>query len=291
MPTRIDHVIVAGRDLDALEALYARLGFSVSGGGTHPHLGTRNRIVVLGQDYVELLGVADVEMASPVLTRRLFNTDTGWVGFAVQSDDIARETEAMRSRGVDVRGPIPGRLVAPGGSTRSWRVTMIGDDDLWAAAEPLPFLIQHDTTGEDHWRELAGAEGVAAHPNGAQRVSAVYLAVRDLEAAAASFARAYSLQGGASRYDDFLRADAVTLPLASDGERIVLARPAGSGPVQRRLDDVGEGVCAVSLTVASRAETEAELRRRGIGYVGASDSVWVTEREMAGAPLAFTSQQ
>lgn len=291
MPTRIDHVIVAGRDFDALEATYARLGFSVTGGGTHPHLGTRNRIVVLGQDYVELLSVADAETASPVLTRRLSGADIGWVGFAVQSDDIARETGAMRSRGVDARGPIPGRLVAPGGSTRRWRVTMIGEDDLWAAAEPLPFLIQHDTTGEEHQRELAGAEGVAAHPNGAKRVGAVYLAVRDLEYAAASFARAYSLQGGAPRYDDFLKADTVTLPLANDGERIVLARPAGSGPVQRRIDDAGEGVCAVSVTVASRAEAEAELRRCGIGYVGTGDDVWVAERETSGAPLAFTSQQ
>ncbi len=65
MPERIDHVIVAGRDLTQLEAAFTRLGFNVVGGGQHPHLGTRNRIILLDQGYIELLASADEQVVSP----------------------------------------------------------------------------------------------------------------------------------------------------------------------------------------------------------------------------------
>lgn len=97
MPTRVDHVIAAASDLPPLEAAFSRLGFHITGGGTHPHLGTRNRITVLGNGYLELLGIADAERASPMLTRRLASSGSGWVGFALQSGDIAAVTLAVPS--------------------------------------------------------------------------------------------------------------------------------------------------------------------------------------------------
>ncbi|HEV8189970.1 MAG TPA: VOC family protein, partial [Ktedonobacterales bacterium] len=112
MPLRIDHVIAASHDLDELERLYAGLGFFVAGGGTHPHLGTRNRIIVLGEGYVELLALDVPERASQALRQRL-DRGPGWIGFAVQSDHIELEVAAMRGRGIQVFGPNPGRLVAP----------------------------------------------------------------------------------------------------------------------------------------------------------------------------------
>lgn len=290
MPSRIDHVIVAARDLSALEAAFTRLGFFVTGGGTHPHLGTRNRIIILEEGYIELLGIADLAKVSPVLTRRLATAAAGWVGFALQSDDIVAESEAMRARGVDVRGPQPGRLVAPGGMSRSWRVTTIGSDDLWAAAQPLPFLIQHDATGEQHRTELAGEGGLTSHANGAQRLGAVYLTVRNLEASAAAYARAYGLRpsGDMSRHDEYLVAETQDLPLAALGERLVLTRPTANGPAQARLDGTGEGVCAVSVVVGSRSATEDMLRSRGIGCTVSGGNIWVDERDMLGVSVAFT---
>ncbi|HEX8730459.1 MAG TPA: VOC family protein, partial [Ktedonobacterales bacterium] len=64
MPTRIDHVIIGAPDLDALERSFTAMGFSVTGGGSHPHLGTRNRIIILGEGYIELLAIADPANAS-----------------------------------------------------------------------------------------------------------------------------------------------------------------------------------------------------------------------------------
>lgn len=290
MPSRIDHVIAADSNLAALEAAFTRLGFSVVGGGTHPHLGTRNRIIVLGDGYIELLGIADWARASPVLQRKLSMRLGGWIGFALQSADIETETAAMRARGVDARGPFPGRLDAPDGTTRSWRVTMIGDEDLWAAAEPLPFLIQHDATGTEHQRQLAGADGTAPHVNGSVRLRDVCIVVRDLAASAASFAQVYGLGAADSaQYDEYLTAETAAFALAAGDERIVLAQPSGDGPAQRRLDDVGEGICAVRIEVADRQAAEGYLRGRGIGYSERDGCFWMDDQETSGISLALVA--
>lgn len=227
MPARIDHVIIAGPRLDALEDACARLGFTIVGGGSHPHLGTRNRIIVLGEGYIELLAIADAARVSPTLRDRIAD-DVAWVGYALQSDDIEAEAEAMRARGVDARGPTAGRLVAPDGSARSWRVITMGSDDLWAAALPLPFLIQHDSAGERHRRELAGADHLAPHPNGARRLLGVVLTTPDLAALQDRYQRAFDLAAEPA-------ARSTRFALADGAEWIRLERAAQAAPVTMRV--------------------------------------------------------
>lgn len=198
MPVRIDHMILAGPDLDAMEQTFTRLGFHVTGGGEHPNMGTRNRIILLEDSYIELLTVADPETASPALTGYIAQGG-GWIGFALQSSDIATETIAMRRRGVDARGPKPGSLVAPNGATRGWQVTTIGTDDIWQSSFPIPFLIQHNTSGETHRMELAGAGGLAGHPNGASHFISARQVCRDVRDVAARYQQAYNLLGGVTR--------------------------------------------------------------------------------------------
>ncbi|HEY7834175.1 MAG TPA: VOC family protein [Ktedonobacterales bacterium] len=107
MPTRIDHVIIACEDLAAAEAAFTRLGFFTAGGGTHPLLGTRNRVTALGEGYLELVAVADPTAVSPALRERIA-WRAGYIGYAAQSADIEREAAAIRARGMDVRGPRAG---------------------------------------------------------------------------------------------------------------------------------------------------------------------------------------
>ena len=265
MPARIDHVIMPCSDLAAAESAFARLGFFVTGGGTHPHLGTRNRVIVLGEGYLELVTVADPAAVSPALRERI-EQRAGYIGFAAQSDDIAREVAAMRGRGVDARGPCAGRLVAPDGTARGWRTALVGDgDDLWAAAEPLPFLIQHDATGADHQRQLGGADGLAPHPNGATRILGVVVAADNLAALRARYAEVYGLASDAApQPDGDLGALAVSLPLDGGAEEIRLAQPIGAGWVAERLAVAGAGLCALTLAVTSRSVAEGWLRGQGI---------------------------
>lgn len=288
MPQRIDHVIALGNDLDALEAAFTRLGFAVVGGGTHPHMGTKNRIILLEEGYLELLAVADPDRVSPVLIQRL-PRHPGWVGCALQSDDIQAEAASMTGRGVDLLGPHPGRLVARDGRARSWRAATIGSDDLWAAAEPVPFLIQHDSSGEQHRRELAGLDAVPANPNGARGLEAVFVAVHAIEDAAKRFAVAYGLRpasGAVAESDTNLGARTLTFSLAS-GEHLILAEPISDGVAARRLTDAGEGLCHVTMSVADFAATRAWLATAAVPYSQAEGRIAIPASESGGASIAF----
>src|SRR4051794_41897410 len=62
---QLDHLILAVADLDAgAAALTAAIGLAVEPGGVHPDWGTENRIVPLGEAYLELVAVADPEVAA-----------------------------------------------------------------------------------------------------------------------------------------------------------------------------------------------------------------------------------
>lgn len=287
MPVRIDHVIVAGRDLTQLEAAFTRLGFNVVGGGQHLHLGTRNRIILLDQGYIELLAIADEQAVSPSVRERI-ETAPGWIGFALQSADIVAEADAMRARGADIRGPNAGRLVAPSGSVRSWQTVTVGGDDLFSAAEPLPFLIQHDSSGAQHQRELTGADAIAPHPNGAQRLQAVIVVTANLSATEKAFAHAYDLRATTSAMTvSVLAANALALPLQATGERIVLAEPLGAGIAKDRLMSAGEGVCCVSVAVTDLAGTHNYLRQSDVPCAQWEDGLMIPAPVTGGASLAF----
>src|ERR1700736_7007162 len=54
----VDHAVVVVRDLDQAAENWKRLGFTVSPRGTHSaKLGSGNTTIMLGSDYIELLGI------------------------------------------------------------------------------------------------------------------------------------------------------------------------------------------------------------------------------------------
>lgn len=287
MPERIDHVIVAAPDLAALEAAFVRVGFHVVGGGHHAHLGTRNRIILLDQGYIELLAIADEQIVSPAVRARIVGAP-GWIGFALQSADIVAEAAAMRSRGADVRGPRPGTLVAPDGNTRSWQTVTVASDDLFGAAEPIPFLIQHHSTGAQHQRELAGGDAIAPYPNGALRLRAVSLAVANLDNSGAAFERAYGLAvSGAARGDALLGGEVLTLDLPASGESINLAHPSADGLASERMLSVGESICCVSVAVADLGATRSSFQNSGVPVEAVADGLLGPATTLGGAPVVF----
>ena len=62
---QIDHVLLATDDLEAGDRLLASAhGLTTTGGGRHDGIGTHNRIVPLGNGYLELIAVHDPEEAA-----------------------------------------------------------------------------------------------------------------------------------------------------------------------------------------------------------------------------------
>jgi len=83
IPARLDHIIVAVKDLNkAITTYRTGLGFTVVSGGDHP-IGTHNALVHFGLFYVELLAVRD---AARPETRWL----SDWIGTAGEAPPNVR---------------------------------------------------------------------------------------------------------------------------------------------------------------------------------------------------------
>lgn len=173
---RVDHVIYATADLDRAAAMVeAELGLDVLAGGRHEGLGTHNRIVPLGDGYLELLAVCDEEEAAhsalgSALSAHLEEMGEGLMSWAVGVGDvqavadrlglqvsrISREGLGARLTGVlesmrepflpffverDEGVPDPGQGAAAGGIT--W-IEAVGDGarlERWLGGAELPVRI------------------------------------------------------------------------------------------------------------------------------------------------------
>jgi hypothetical protein len=134
----LDHVLLAVADLEAAaREIEARYGLTSVEGGRHPGWGTANRIVPLGQTYLELVAVIDeaeaaqspfgswVADAHPALARPL-----GWAVRTHALDDVARRLGLAVS--ANSRATQSGQLLR-------WRVAGIEQ----AVAEPLvPIIVE-----------------------------------------------------------------------------------------------------------------------------------------------------
>ncbi len=143
----IDHVVLAVKDLDsAAERLLEDHGLASVAGGRHLAWGTGNRIVPLGDDYIELLAVVDPETASRSPVGRLIEelTTDGDRWFAVCVADGDLDATAARL-GLEV---VTGERERPDGTVVRWRSAGFEDDPERVAR--LPFFIEWDVPAELH---------------------------------------------------------------------------------------------------------------------------------------------
>lgn len=159
----VDHVVVAVRDLDAAAQQWGRLGFTVSPRGTHsPQMGTANYTIMLGDDYLELIGViAETPHNAP--TRALLAEREGIERTAFTTDDAAAGAAEIKARGFEPLGPVHfGRPVTlPGGRHSEARFNVF----RWPLEERPAgmgiFACQHLT------RETVWIPELQRHANGA----------------------------------------------------------------------------------------------------------------------------
>ena len=150
----IDHVILPVRDLELETAgLKSRYGLASVEGGRHPAWGTANRIVPLGDAYLELVAVAD----STTADRSAFGR---WVASAIPGRPLgwAVRTDSIDAVGRRLGQPVvPGSRVDPRGALITWH--SVGVDNA-VGESGIPFFIQ--------WGDGVPLPGAAAvhHPRG-----------------------------------------------------------------------------------------------------------------------------
>ena len=193
----IDHLVVAVRDPDAAAAdLEAALGLAATAGGRHLEAGTSNRLVFLGDTYVELIGIWDRSLAraNPIGSAALDALDAGSPGlvtWAIATDSAAGDVAALQASGSSIGEARPGQRRRDDGRTVRWQV---------AFAPPLaidrpPFLIEHELAGPE-WSDAARrARAAYVHPFGGRaRLVGLELAVHDPAEVAAALAGTVGLR-------------------------------------------------------------------------------------------------
>jgi len=157
----LDHLLIAVADLAAAaREIEARHGLASIDGGRHPAWGTANRIVPLGDSYLELVAVVDAAKAAESAFGRWVASGAsstarplGWAVRTYQLDELARRLDL----------PVhAGSRATRGGDLLRWRSAGIDQ----AAVEPsLPFFIewapQTQLPGQAAIHRRAGAASIA----------------------------------------------------------------------------------------------------------------------------------
>jgi hypothetical protein len=185
--TGIDHVIVAVADPDvAVEQLATTLRLRPGGGGRHEAHGTFNRLIWLGDSYLELMGVFDTALAADSWWGRqvlnvLGSAPAGYMGLAIGSDDVAADAGRLQASGSSIWSPEAGERVRPDGRSVRWRLAHFAQPDPDFG---LLFLIEHDPDSAEWTADERAARAAEIQPIGTT------VALRRLELPVADIRRA-----------------------------------------------------------------------------------------------------
>ena len=141
---QIDHLVIGIAALDAGVRKFEELtGVRPAYGGEHPHLGTHNALISLGdRTYLELLAPrpgADVTESLQFLAQLPEITPVMW---AVSTNNITETADRLASAGYEVTEPVPGSRRQENGSTLHWTILEMAAPNLAGA----PFFIEWSET-------------------------------------------------------------------------------------------------------------------------------------------------
>ena len=180
----IDHVVIAGRDLDGLAARYEALGFRLTPRAWHEdRMGTSNRLAQFrGRNFIELLEVdrpdkveepEDGGFAFGAFLKGWLARREGLAMIVFRTQDARLDIAAWREAGIDTYAPFdfqrPARLPDGSEATVGFSLGFATSPDM----PELAFFVCENRAQEHFWKP-----DYQRHPNGAEEIVAVTLAAR-----------------------------------------------------------------------------------------------------------------
>ncbi len=187
----IDHLVIACADPDAAAAeLEREVGLRPGGGGRHDALGTFNRLVWLGDTYLELIGVFDRAMAERAWVGgpavRALDSGGGLATWAVATDDLDADVARLNAGGAGLSEVMPGERRRPDGDVVRWRLS----EPRELGPERPPFLIEHDASSAEWSPDDRAARAGESHPiGGPVRLTTLERPVTDMPGSIAGLMR------------------------------------------------------------------------------------------------------
>lgn len=292
MITRLDHVIVAVRDLNTAIDHYQHLGFAVSAGGTHEMLGTHNAIIHLGLTYIEL-----VSTFNPVRTMRVIpgidivlnildQRDGAMVGFALTSTNMQEDIEHLAGTGLVATPPYTIKREQASGPPLNVLVFMPGG---FPWRRPWPFLYQWETL--DAQRNTA-ADLQQIHRNGAAEIVRVSVGVNDFPSTIDLYQHNLGLQ--LQQQDTLSRLEAHRATFRVGNSSIDLITPQKKGLLQKELVELGDGVFEVFFAVNNLKQSSNFLKQQGIEHImdaGGPGTLMIAPHQTFGTRCIFTQKR
>lgn len=233
----------------------SELGFTLNPKASSYGAGISNKLVWFRNwSFIEFLWLSDAEKArsEAPLEYEFAANNNGSNAFGVNIADVDRTYAELTIAGF---GPeMPGAEAwDPDGQdgpaepiVNEWRFMFLKERSL----PGNPFFVEY--------RSSAGAPRTETHPNGAQRLSAVWVVVPDLKQAILAYRRASFIETAS-----FTSLGAKVAALSAGQGEIFLVQPAADSPISSSLKARGEHVHGVSIEVSDLDATEQLLKRHG----------------------------
>ena len=193
----IDHIVIAGPNLDDLTATFKSLGFNVVGGGRHP-IGSYNRLIGL-QDgaYIELLSFYEPS-PNHYWWDAVHSKGGGLIDICMDTDDIRADYAVFEAQGVDM-SPLVGLSRA---RFDGYHLSWLNNEIFGQYQGLIPFIIEDETPRE----ERVPKEN--EHTNGVTGIDTITLAAGDIGLAQGIMNAALGKKGEPTR-DEALNASGV----------------------------------------------------------------------------------
>jgi catechol 2,3-dioxygenase-like lactoylglutathione lyase family enzyme len=269
----LDHVVINVQDrMDAAQALYTRLGFTLTPRGHHT-LGSINHLAMFGTDYLELIGAPEGGQRLDIM---------GWpmglnaVVFA--TEDAAATQAALVAQGVDCLPPRDfSRPVALDGGQRdaAFRTANLSRGESDAGRYYFCQHFTRDLVWRDEWRR---------HANGTRGVIGVVQCSDDPKAAAALYQRMFGAQALTAVPGGWRLSMALSSLDVIDPRTMAEFYGATAPDAQGRADHLA----ALVLCSPDLAQTASILTEAGIAFAEPSPGRLVVPADQAmGTTLEF----
>jgi hypothetical protein len=280
MKITIDHVTLCGSNLEKMQQAFTEAGLPAMYGGPHAN-GVTHMSLIGFEDgsYLELIAPIHQDAAASGMISgwmKLMLPDAGACAWAVHTSGIQQEVERLRAAGIAVTTPESGGRKKIDGTTLRWQTATLGPG---AAGAVLPFMIQDETP-----RELRVQPSPEIRDTGLTGVAIVVLGVRDLDAAIASFRKAYGWDK--PQIEEQKQFGAKLAYYA--GTPVILATPSGEKSwLSERLERFGD--CPVAFFVKTSNINRASQRFRLVRadrWFGRK-LAWIDETRLRGARVGI----
>lgn len=235
----IDHITLAGPNLDLLQAAFRAVGLHSLYGGTHSNGLTHMALVpCVDGSYVELVSLVDASAETAPWWDAPIRGGGGLCAWAVRSSGIERDVEELRRRGVAVDGPRRMHRLRDDGQRVEWELAVAGSGPIGSM---LPFLIE-DRTPRELRVPTAPLSSSPSNPIGG--VARVVLGVHEVAAASRALALAWDAPPPRALGLAWEDVEVYELP----GTPVALAAPLQRGSwLASRLARFGDLPCACIL--------------------------------------------